>query len=278
MKFRIVAAVFFFPILAFGQEVADRATSTSKVEFYLARYSLADSNPSSLHQVVSFVDKLDSKRPAFKRESDFIEYVFVKTHQRFLKHYAEYPSFGQMLNTGTYNCLTATALYALLLDHFEIEYEMIETNYHIFLQAHTAEGNILMESTDPTHGIVTDEKEIKKRIAQYRDEGTGGNTSGADYQYSFNLYNTVNLDQMLGLLHYNRSIAAYNEQQFSTSVAELAKAIESYHSPRIQAFSELVLFAVLSSDLDSTTKEKCLHRLDAIRKLHYDISASANRR
>ena len=276
MRLRILAIILFLPVLAVGQDKGDSDLALSKVAFYLTRYGLPDASPASAHPVLNFVAKLDSKRSSFKRDSDFLEYLFAKTHQRFLKHYSEYPSFGETLNTGTYNCLTATALYALFLDHFQVDYEITETNYHIFLMAHTEEGNILIETTDPTYGFVTNAGEIERRIAEYRDEREAEDSSNPAHQYDFSLYNTVNLDQMLGLLHYNRSIAAYNDQDLTTSVAELAKAIESYQSPRIQAFSDLVLLAVLSTNMESSAKERCLQRLYAIRKIHYDISASAN--
>ena len=272
-----IATFFLIPSLAMGQGEAVVDQSTAKLEYYLNRYSQTDNKAASSQQVLKFVGKLESKRSSFKREKDFLEYLFFKTHHQFLRHFAEYPSFGDMLNTGTYNCLTGTALYALLLDHFGVDYRIIETNYHIFLMAETAQGEILFETTDPTNGFVCDASAIERRIATYRQNSVlAANSSKTYYHYDFDLFSGVNLDQVVGLLHYNLSIAAFNEQQLAASAIALARAIELYQSPRIEAFSKLILMAILTSDLDQSTKERYLRIIYAIRSRPLQITASAN--
>lgn len=277
MRFRIIAFFLLLPILAMGQGREAAIQTSSKIDYYLKLYSQTDAQEPSTQRVLSFVEKLEGKRESFKREKDFLEFVFIKTHQLFLKRYADYPSFGEILNSGTYNCLTGTALYALILDHFGIDYQIIETNYHIFLMAQTEQGNILFEATDPVNGFVSDAGAIENRIEQYKENRNQKKNSGKTYYlYDFDLFNEVNLDQVVGLLHYNLSISAYNEQQLTSSVIELNKAIELYQSPRIQAFSQLILLAVLDSDLDPATKEKNLQIIHAIRNQQSSPTASAN--
>jgi len=275
---RIWIAVFFLtPVLVMGQGEIVASHSTSKIAYYLNRYSQTDNTATSTQKVLDFVEKLESKRQAFRRDKDFLEYLFVKTHHQFLRHFAEYPSFRDLLTTGTYNCLTGTALYALLLDHFGIEYRIVETNYHIFLLAATPQGEILFETTDAINGFVSDAALIEKRIAQYRQNSIqAANTSKTYYQYDFDLFNEVNLDQVVGLLYYNRSIAAFNRQQLEMSAVELAKAIELYQSPRIEAFSKLILLALLTSDIDQPTRERYIQIIYSIRNRAFEITASAN--
>ncbi len=271
-----IVALFLSPILAMGQGGVDIIRQPSKTDYYLKQYCQTDGQELSTQRVLSFVEKLEGKKPSFKREKDFLEYLFVKTHQHFLKRYAEYPSFGEMLKSGVYNCLTATALYAVILDHFGIDYQITETNYHIFLIAQTAHGNILFEATDPINGFVSDSYAVEKRIAEYKENGYRNNNSQKTYyQYSFDLFNEVNLDQVTGLLHYNVSIDAYNKQELASSIEALTKAMKLYQSPRIQAFSQLIVLTVLNSDLDPTTKTNYLQVLDAIRNEQANPTASA---
>lgn len=272
-----MAAFFLAPALVMGQGKVIASDSAPKLAFYLNQYSQTDNTVTSTQKVLDFVEKLESKQRTFRREKDFLEYLFVKTHHQFLRHFAEYPSFGDLLTRGTYNCLTGTALYALLLDHFGVEYRIIETNYHIFLLAKTSRGEILFETTDPINGFVSDAAAIEKRIAQYRQNSIqAANTSKTYYQYDFALFKEVNLDQIVGLLHYNRSIAAFNQRQLETSAVELAKAIELYQSPRIEAFSKLILLALLTSDLDQSTRERYLRIIYSIRNRAFEITASTN--
>jgi hypothetical protein len=224
-----------------------------------------------------FVGKLQSKRGSFRRDVDFLEYMFVRTHQRFLKQFEDYPSFGRTLTDGTYNCLTGTALYALLLDHFGFPYQIIETNYHIFLLTEAVGSSILIEATDPTGGFISDDEVIRKRIAAYRENNAGRDPSSQQvYRYNFDLYNTVSLDQLQGLLQYNLAIEAYNQQELPAAVSELKKSIETYQSPRIYEMSQILLLAVMDSNLEPVTKERCLKDLYLLTKRQFDLTTSAH--
>ena len=269
--------LFLIPILALGQGHEYVAKPATKIEYYLNLYSQASGTSTATDKVLNFTEKLDHKKLSFKQSKDFLEFIFNKTHQRFLKHYTDYASFGEMLGQSKYNCLTATALYALMLDHFDVGYQIIETNYHIFLLAHTDQGTILFETTDPANGFVSDPVEIEKRISKYRENSIRkAKSTKIYYRYNFDLYNEVNLDQMLGLLHYNLSIVSYNKKDLPASIHQLTKALELYQSPRIEEFSRIIMLTVLESDLEASVKEKCLKDIQSIRKKQLDATASAN--
>lgn len=265
MKFTVAMLFLILSLPVFGQEGTMAGQPVAKLEYYLQRYAQTGSDTYSTREVLSFVDKLSAKRQSTKRDKEFLAYLFYKVHHRYLKNFAELPTFADMLQTGTYNCLTATALYALLLDYYDFPYKVIETNYHIFLVAKSDQGDILFEATDPTTGFVMGTEAIQRHIDQYtQDSSQPSGTSQGHYQFGFDLYNTVNLDQILGLMHYNLSIAAYNDHQLVTATIELSKAIEVYQSPRIEEFSQVVLQTVQGSGLDPNTKQKCLQRLYAV--------------
>ncbi len=143
--------------------------------------------------------------------------------------------------------------------------------------ADTDEGRALFEATDPLHGFVTNPDEIEKRIQQYKQNiiqpaAAGGNKKY--YEYNVNLYQQVSLDQMSGLLHYNLSIEAYNQQNFQEAIHHLDKAMALYSSPRITEFSAILLLSVLESKLDESVKESYLKRIQAIRKKQLPVMAS----
>src|SRR5688572_28329423 len=192
------AKVLFYllPILVLVQGSRSMAQAPSRVSQYINLYVSSDGayGTSSAGVFLNFVQKLETKKD---RRSDiqFLNQVFVKTHQRFLKNFNPYAAFGQTLDNGTYNCLTGTALYALILDHFGYRYQIIETNYHIFLVTETDEGKILFEATDPSGGFVSDAAAIEKRIASYRQNELKEAQKGKTYyRHNFELYNVVNLD------------------------------------------------------------------------------------
>jgi hypothetical protein len=267
-----------FPAVVFGRAITGPASAPEdKLAYYVNLYRSAGTSNKESDDLAVFVNKLEQKQSSFKRTSDFLEFIFNKTHQKFLKSFSEYASFPEMLDKGKYNCLTGTALYALLLDHFDIRYQIIETNYHIFLLAQTDNGSILFETTDPASGFVTNEKEIKNRIASYRQNSIQAAASSKTYyRYNFDLYKVVNLDEVLGLLHYNLAIVAFNAKDLAVTIDHLGKAMELYESPRIEEFSRIVLLTIMEGNLDPSEKERYLENIRALGRKRLIVTASRN--
>ncbi len=255
------------PIMVWGQETYTKAAnSNSAIHQYLQSFSQVDDLDAPLPDISHFVQKLQNK-DITKSNFKFCRTLFQKTRQEFLHRYSQYASFRETLHTGTYNCLTGTALYALLLDHFDIPYTIIETNYHIFLLASTAEGPVLFEATDPIYGFVTDPQKIERRIQEYKTNVTETPADGKEYyRYEASLYRQVDLNQLQGLLHYNVSIEAYNKQDFPSAIHHLDKAFDLYNSPRISEFSAILLRALLESNLEQQIKGLYIDRVQSIRK------------
>ena len=266
------------PFFVFGQEWTIAKSGSKPLDQYIQDFSEVDGSEIHAQDFLRFVERLDQKGEG-KNTLKFCRTLFQKTRQEFLRSYTAYASFGETLSKGKYNCLTGTTLYAMLLERFNIQYTIIETNYHIFLLADTDDGRALFEATDPLHGFVTNADEIEKRIQQYKQNiiqpaAAGGNKKY--YEYNVSLYQQVSLDQMSGLLHYNLSIEAYNQQDFQEAINHLDKALALYSSPRITEFSAILLLSVLESKLDESVKEGYLKRIQAIRKKQLPVMASRN--
>lgn len=270
--------LFLLPALAFGRPAKGPVTPLDgRIAYYAKLYSQTSANRQSTDELALFIEKLDRKQSNFKSTSAFLEHVFTKTHQKFLKNFSEYASFPETLSKGTYNCLTGTAIYALILEHFDIRYKIIETNYHIFLLALTEQGPVLFETTDPVTGFVTNNEEIEKRIATYKQNSIQATSSAKTYyRYTTDIYNSVSLDQVLGLLHYNLSIVAFNSNDLTLAIDHLGKAMELYQSPRIEEFSRIILLAVMEGNLTPSEKERCLETIRALRSKHVVVTASRN--
>jgi len=274
---RVKLLIYALPILALAQGSRGLAQTSARLSNYINLYASADNKgASSTNTFMSFVQKLEGKKGS-RTDAQFLNQVFLKTHQRFLKNFEEYAAFSETLNKGTYNCLTGTALYALILDQMGYNYQIIETNYHIFLLADTDQGKILFEATDPSRGFVSDKAEIEKRISTYRQNELRQTQKGKTYyRYNAELYNSVSLDQLLGLLHYNLAIEAYNSHDLKSSISHLDKAIQLYNSPRIEEFSRIILLSVMESKLEASVKEDCVRQIQSIRNRKAQVMASAS--
>jgi len=275
---RVGLVLFFLPIIALAQP--GPGALKPEILGYADRFCQTDGNlaPAPSEKFTTFVTRLESKRANFEQDVDFLNYLFVKAHQRLLRNFTDYVSFRQTLTDGTYNCLTGTTLYALLLDHFGFEYNIIETNYHIFLIANTATGRVLFEATDPINGFVVKEAEINSRISTYKQNALTKTNSAKKtyYQFNFELYNDVSLLEMSGLLHYNLAIVAYNKHQLALAIDHLDKAIELYQSPRTEEFTRIVLLSVVESRLDIAIKENYVRQIQSLRKRKLAVTTASS--
>lgn len=192
------------------------------------------------------VAKLNEKER--KSDRQFLRSVFSLTHRQLLKQYDQYATFGEIFESGRYDCLTATALYSVVLSELGYKHTVIETNYHIFLLIDSDEGQILMESTDPIGGFEYNQERIANRIEQYKKDAEVvlDNQAAAGYL----LFNEVTVDELTGLLYYNQCVKAFNNQQWMEAIINLDLASKYYNSERIQEMKSLLMDVVASAELD----------------------------
>lgn len=276
MKKRIlIGLIFLLPLLAIANNGADKnfsVESTLKAFLSTDHYSAP-----SIKSFESFLRKLDKKNATGKSDHAFIRHVFEKTHQRFLKKYEAYATLDQTFDNGSYNCLSGTILFSLILHHYNINHQVIETNYHIFILAETTEGEVLLEATDPLNGFVTSANDIKARIAVYKQNQIQAQQQNKSYyKFRFELYNEVSLDELRGLTYYNNAVDSFNHKDLEVAVQNLVKANELYFSYRIEELSQILLLSLQQSDLNLKTKENCMNTILSLRQKSLPVILASN--
>jgi hypothetical protein len=245
----VAVILWVLPLLGFSQmKILDELLATS-----------SGGHVQALQVFQKHVKDLSSKQS--KKEIVFLHKIFWSTQRRFLKTYSPYISFDELFSSGKYDCLTATSLYALILDSFHFDFDIIETNYHIFIIVHHPNGDVLFETTDRYNGFVQEKKEIDKRIGSYKQNLIATTrTNLSYYQYSFDLYKEIDMKQLPGLLHFNQAVNAFNKQQWSICAEQLILSEAKYNSPRIKELGALLIQSVLQSQEKEEVKEFILHR------------------
>ncbi|ELR69529.1 hypothetical protein C900_04917 [Fulvivirga imtechensis AK7] len=215
-----------------------------------------------------FIAVLAKKKGKYDNDQRFLSHLFYKTHQKFLKKYNSFSTLRSVFTNGEYDCLSASALYALMLDALDIGYLVVETNYHIYLQIDIEDRVVLFESTDPLNGFINDSKEIEKRLSEY-DAGNYRLTASNKntYEYVSKINNEVGLSHIVGLHYYNAAVAAYNEQLLKEAVDNLEKTILFYNSERVIEFGAVIARALLADAMNIEDKKEQLARVNNILKL-----------
>ncbi|NOS92831.1 MAG: hypothetical protein HOP30_12980, partial [Cyclobacteriaceae bacterium] len=209
-----------------------------------------------------FILALQEKKNDTKNEVRFLRSLVNKSHRKFLKHYQAYAQFNQVFETGTYDCLSGTAFFSVVLDQLGYSYKIIETNYHIFLLVSTEQGEVLLETTDRLAGLKTSAQEINQTLAIYKQNRLSASVAEANYYlYQTQLFREVDAIQLSGLLYFNQAVVAYNQQKWSLCANQLAKARKVYDNPRVEELSEILFKSIVLSEMEQTVKKELLQQL-----------------
>lgn len=198
-----------------------------------------------------------------------LQRVFHKVQATFLKRYQPYADFQSLFTDGTYDCLTATTLFTHVLTEFNFEFDIIETNYHIFILVQTSRGEVMLETTDRLGGFVTDRRQIENRTGDYQKNKllveTGDRVA---YQYTCNLYQKVSPEKLSGLLLYNQAVKAFNLGDWLTCARFLEKSHTVYSTPRGAELGDLLIRTVIETNAGSEVRQECMSRLKPMVMAH----------
>ena len=198
-------------------------------------------------------------RHHYKSDIKKLNALFSKTHQRFLHSFVQYTGIEE-LNKGRFNCLTATTLFADILTKSGYKYTIIETNYHIFVVVNTTDGDVILETTDRFGGFINDKKKMNKALAVYRENRLASATP-LHHQYPFNIYQSVDTNELAGLLYFNQAVKAYNAHQWAQCSDQLSASSGKTNSPRIAELAIMLYHSVAqSNELDDETRASILTR------------------
>lgn len=218
------------------------APKDARFRYFIKLYLNTSGNSTSWEGLVEFAEKMDAKRLSLNDDYAFLRTLYARVHSKFLKRYALHTSFAELLSEGRYDCLTGVAIYALLLDRYNYDYQVIETNYHIFMMVTTRKGTVLLEVTDPVDGFIMGKEAIDQHISMYRAgaQDPRAKSNNDTYEFTFDLFRTVTLPEITGLLYFNLAVDAFNQGRIETSQELLQAASAYYQSERIEEFSRLI--------------------------------------
>ncbi len=185
-----------------------------------------------------------------------LEQLFRAAQSKILRSYSAYTSIDRLAR-GNYDCLTATALFASLLNCQQFDFDIIETNYHIFLKVRTSRGDVLLETTDRFNGFVSNPIEIENRIEGYKKVVAQAGPGQIAHDYSFQLYHKVLPEQLVGLLYFNQAVNAFNKGDLGMCAEKLRLSRLHYETPRTLELGSLLLGSLPhQKDLTAAQKEQ----------------------
>ena len=234
-------------------------------------------------KVTLILESVPPKETKAKKEKKRIEKLYDNIHNTFLKKYTLTANFNDIFENGTYNCVTASALYAYVFDELNIPYHIKETPSHVFLIVYPKTYKIYLETTVPgQYGFITPkESEIKKIVddlISYKlvteDEVLikGYSKFYEDYYYG---KESIDKRALIGMQYYNKGLLYSDNEAYDEALNTLKKAKVFYSSPLIDPIIKSIMYANIN-ELEFNNKEdvEYLIELLAISKFPEDYSIS----
>lgn len=197
-----------------------------------------------------------------KKPDKQLKAVYDQVHATFLKKYEIICRFPEIFSTGTYNCVTATALYALTFDKLGIPYSIQEKPTHVFLVAYPKQHNILVETTTPVAGYLTFDARYKESfITALKNQKLIGTAEieSTGIEALFNKYyfqnETIDLPQLVGIHYLNDALFFADVKDYDHALQQAQKAYLLYPTPK----ASFIMMGMLTELLDDA-RQKPLER------------------
>lgn len=166
-----------------------------------------------------------------KSEVKKVKYVYDYVHKQFLKVYKLQNSFSDIFTKGEYNCVSASALYAIIYTKLEIPFNVIEAPQHVYLVTYPQSFKILIETTSPEKGYYQFNDNFihqyikslynSKLISKSEYESNTANQLFDKYYFSSK---GLTLPEVVSLQYSNYSIYYLEEKKYSEAIDEIKKA------------------------------------------------------
>jgi len=284
MKFATTTLLLFLCIsISFCQYnlVADEFTSSNEIKL-LEKYSnttafdllyevdhVTDETRIKIEKdaLYKFLDEVKTKTTSkkFKKNASTI---FKLIHNKYFRKYVDNPNFGDIFKNGNYNCVTATALYAIALDYLNIDYEIREMPTHVYLIVNPENERIFYETTTPginPFQINARKLQLYKQYLVTNKMMTEAEARNDEYFNKNWLEDEViNLKQLIALQYHNNAIKYYDEEDFDKAVIQAGKASQFYDKDYIKDFLYGNVVELLNNNIGNQSSEELCNYLSKI--------------
>lgn len=196
---------------------------------------------------------LSRKKVHNKNMDRKIRMAHTAVHQRLLGKYVDTRYFPSIFRDGTYNCVTASLLYALVFNELNIPFRVMASSDHVYLAANPGRKEVVIETTTPslTQAIFT--AELKQQYVNYlrdlnqiSEEDYRSGSLEEIFEAAFREIRSATFENLPGLQYYNKACHLYNEGNYHKAYECSQKAYFLYPDREVRA----QLYATLLHQID----------------------------
>jgi tetratricopeptide (TPR) repeat protein len=187
------------------------------------------------------IESLNAQKIHSKKNDKKIKSVYDNVHAAFLRKYELENRFEDIFTNGFYNCVSASALYAMIFDALKIPYVIKEKPTHVYLIAYPAQERIIVETTTPAGGALAINQQFKQSYVKIlRDqkiisanEYTAGNVNALFDKFYFGDDKNITLTELIGIQYSNEGIFYSQKKDYVEALAQFEKSYLFYPTDRV---------------------------------------------
>ena len=207
------------------------------------------------NKINHFVEDVRKTKVLAKPPKKQIQIIYKKVHEHFLKVYKLENMTTDIFKDGSYNCVSATALYVEIFRQLGIPYSIIELPTHVYVIAYPNTLSIEIETTTPNNGynMYTD-REIQQFITQLTNNkiiSVEERNSTSDLElFKKYLYaeSIIDYKKLVGLQYWNLAVYEAEKENFSTAYNHLRKAYLFHPNDRNAYYMVYLAGRILDKD------------------------------
>jgi tetratricopeptide (TPR) repeat protein len=223
-----------------------------------------------IHELEVFNSQSPAKR---------VKKIFTLTKKKYLQNYYLYAFFPELNTENHFNCVTGTALFAIIFDQLSIPYSIVEVPQHVYLVAYPDSYKIGIESTSEKNGVYVWTEHTKLEAVSYlmnigkvTDQEVKLKGIDAIITEYFYTNEELDFDGIVGLHLINRSLYLSDRKKNKEALGCLKRAHQFYKGPTLDLIEGSVL-----AELISTTELDNIDMIDYLTRYYSICSAKSEK-
>jgi len=212
---------------------------------------------------------LEDKKIQTKKINKKIALSYSSVHSKFLIKYNDNEYFPVIFQSGTYNCVSASMLYALIFDQLDIPYKVKASNNHVYLVANSGANSIVIETTNPGFEEQIFTGEFKQQYAKYLrtskliSESEYKNKSVEEiFEENFKEVKDAEFNNLPGFQYYNKALTKLQNNANEEALKLCQKAYFFYPDFQVKSLLQsCLLFHIDKCNFDRVAEVDYLAQL-----------------
>jgi len=204
-------------------------------------------------------DEFTQKAIESKNINKRIKISYSSIHSNFLKKYNDNEYFPVIFRSGTYNCVSASMLYALAFNKLDIPFKVMASSNHVYLIANPGTNSVVIETTNPGFEKTIFNGEFQKQYVDYLrsskliSESEYKSKSVEEiFEEKFKEVREAEFINLPGFQYYNKALSAFQNNETAKALVLCQKAYFFYPDNQVKA----LLNAALLFQLEKCDYEK----------------------